>query len=88
MAFKITWIDGNREPKNPSDPLFPAGVDLDLTKGGKPACFTALPYPARRCGHFLLMCSTCGLRAMVTTAGRPDDPRSVTLLCKRKGSTH
>jgi C4-type Zn-finger protein len=41
-----------------------------------------LPYPAKRCGLFLVICDKCGYSAAITTAGRPDDPRKVTLPCK------
>jgi hypothetical protein len=39
-------------------------------------------YPAKRCRFFTLQCSVCGQNAIVTTAGRKDDPRSVKLACK------
>jgi C4-type Zn-finger protein len=43
---------------------------------------TELPYPAKRCGIYLVVCERCGYSAAITTAGRPDDPRKVTLPCK------
>jgi hypothetical protein len=80
--LKFEWIDGNREPKVKPDPAFPIGKDLDISDG-RPSCKTALPYPAKRIGHYLVKCDVCGTNALITTAGRPDDPRSVTLPCKR-----
>jgi hypothetical protein len=86
--LKVSWIDRGFEPTQKPDPNFPNGIDLDLTKG-EPTCRTTLPYPAKRCGYFLIDCTLCGLQVLVTTAGRPDDPRSVRLECKkRKGEAH
>jgi hypothetical protein len=77
-----TWVDRGREPQCPSDPQFPFGVDLDTSGGAENRCQTALPYPAKRCGYFVVSCKDCGLTCCITTAGRADDPRSVTLACK------
>jgi hypothetical protein len=79
--MKITWIDGKREPKEQPDPHYPNGIDLDLTRGKRPSCETKLPYPAKRCGHYLVVCEKCAQKIIVTTAGRPDDPRSVRIRC-------
>jgi hypothetical protein len=79
--FEIQWIDLEREPKDRPDPNFPDGIDLDIAKGRWPQCRVALPYPAPRCGMYLIDCKKCGTNILVTTAGRPDDPRSVTLPC-------
>jgi hypothetical protein len=81
----ITWVDDHREPKNPPDPLYPHGIDLDMSDGQE-ACAIQLPYPARRCGWFHVKCLLCGTDAIITTAGRPDDPRSVKLRCKLRGT--
>ena len=81
--FKIEWIDRGREPQCPPNPAYPNGIDLDTAKSfGKPTCHTDLPYPAKRCGLYYVECNICGTNALITTAGRPDDPRSVNLLCK------
>ena len=77
------WNDRGREPQCAPDPNFPAGVDLDLTHGGESkTCQTSLPYPAKRCGYFLVSCSECGFQGVITTAGRVDDPRSLKIACK------
>ncbi len=81
--FKIEWIDHGREPKCAPDPMFPEGKDLFLATG-EPTCGVALPYPAKRCGVYIVECNRCGLRIGVTTAGRPDDPRSVRVTCARQ----
>jgi hypothetical protein len=87
-AFKIQWIDRNLDPRYPPDPRYPLGIDLDLSDGAATACTATLPYPARRIGFYLIECKRCGRDALVTTAGRPDDPRSVKLRCiKLRGAT-
>ena len=80
----IEWIDGGREPKVAPNPEYPDGVDLDYSIDGQWKCKTDLPYPAKRIGVYVVNCNECGLRVAITTAGRPDDPRSVTVACKKK----
>jgi DNA-directed RNA polymerase subunit RPC12/RpoP len=80
--MKIEWIDAGREPSCKPNPAYPDGIDIDLSRGASVRCQTALPYPARRCGAYVVECPVCGIRVMVTTAGRPDDPRSVKIACK------
>lgn len=84
MSFKIQWIDRNREPQCPPNPAHPNGIDCDFTNGHEPSCASDLPYPAKRCGVFIVECETCGHRIAITTAGRPDDPRSVRFPCSPK----
>ncbi len=79
--FTIQWLDGGREPQCAPDPRFPEGRDLDVSAGAAKTCETALPYPAKRCGAYLVVCRRCAYRVGVTTAGRPDDPRSVKIAC-------
>jgi hypothetical protein len=80
----VEWIDRGREPQVKPNPEFPNGVDLDISKGKAVTCQTALPYPARRCGYYVVSCSLCDLRVCLATAGRPDDPRSIKVACKRQ----
>jgi hypothetical protein len=82
--FTVKWIDAGREPQCAPDPAFPTGVDIDASRPGEPSCRVELPYPARRCGAYDVTCNICGLRAATTTAGRPDDPRSLTVPCQLK----
>ncbi len=84
-SFKVDWIDRGREPVVPPDPRYPEGIDLDCAIDALPSCYTALPYPAKRCGLYFVECNICGANALITTAGRPDDPRSVRLPCKLQG---
>lgn len=82
--MKIEWVDHGREPQCKPNPAYPTGKDLDASHGG-PACMTTLPYPAKRCGLYVIECEACGLRVAVTTAGRPDDPSSIKLGCLPRG---
>ena len=86
-SLRSVWIDDRREPQCPPDPRYPTGIDVDAVAwaGMDPAtqsCRTELPYPAKRCGHYEVTCSLCDMRVIVTTAGRPDDPKSIRLPCK------
>jgi hypothetical protein len=80
--MKIAWIDGEREPKCSPDPRFPDGKDVDVSFGQVPSCTVELPYPAKRCGVYVVECPVCGMRIGLTTAGRPDDPRAVKMACR------
>ena len=82
QAVEIKWVDSGREPQCPPNPAFPDGIDLDGTLPGEAGCSVRLPYPAKRCGHFVVECKACGSRTIITTAGRPDDPRSVKIVCR------
>lgn len=81
-ALTVKWLDHGREPQARPDPDYPNGIDLDTSAGAAVTCETALPYPARRCGAYVVRCELCGTSALVTTAGRPDDPRSLRIACK------
>lgn len=80
-GLSVEWIDGEREPQCAPDPRYPTGKDLDASRGEQDTCTTALPYPAKRCGIYVIRCAACGFSVGVTTAGRPDDPRSVKIPC-------
>lgn len=81
--MKVQWIDQGRDPQCAPDPAFPSGMDADVSEGAAKTCTTALPYPAKRIGLYKVECPVCGLRVAITTAGRPDDPRSLKVACKR-----
>lgn len=78
----IEWHDSGKEPRVKPNPDYPDGVDI-VAATGEPACYTKLPYPAKRIGNYEIKCLICGLTVRVTTAGRPDDPRSLTIACRR-----
>jgi hypothetical protein len=81
------WVDFFREPQRQPNPAYPAGIDVDATGGKTPCCTIDLRHPAPRCGAWLIKCTLCGLTAMATTAGRADDPRSLTVACKIRRGT-
>jgi hypothetical protein len=82
--MKVQWIDGEREPKCAPDENYPDGIDLPALLPTEPSCRTELPYPAKRCGIYLVECEKCRISVACTTAGRADDPRSITINCKRR----
>ena len=77
----VTWIDRHREPQCAPNPDYPKGIDIDASEGGQ-TCQVGLPYPAKRCGVYVVQCKLCGKTVACTTAGRPDDPRSITFSCQ------
>jgi hypothetical protein len=83
MTLTVQWIDDGREPQCAPDPAYPNGIDLDISKGAQRTCSTALPYPAKRCGFYVTRCELCDQSVICTTAGRPDDPRSIKVPCLR-----
>lgn len=89
MAIDVTFLDSGREPQCKPDPRFPDGRHIRLMpekpEADHKSCTYNLPYPAPRCGSYVVECKTCGYRAALNVAGRPDDPRIVTLPCKSKG---
>ncbi len=82
QAITVEWIDGHREPQCKPNPNYPNGIDLDVSMGANKTCSIELPYPAKRCGYFMVRCKACDQTIAVTTAGRPDDPRSIKLACR------
>lgn len=79
--FDVVWHDSGREPQCPSNPDYPDGIEIDVASR-EPSCIVTLAYPARRCGFYEVRCRLCSYSAIVTTAGRRDDPRSVRLPCQ------
>jgi len=79
--FKVAWLDHGREPKNAPNPDYPNGVDLPAVFPSRPHCKVEVPYPAARCGLYVVTCSICLTSVGITTAGRPDDPRSAMIPC-------
>lgn len=87
MQHKIEWVDLGREPQCELDPDYPQGKDVGLLgmESELHCCLVELPYPAKRCGYYEVTCRVCKTKVAVTTAGRPDDPRSVTMGCQDVG---
>jgi hypothetical protein len=78
---KVEWIDKGLEPQCAPNPAYPEGIDLDVSQGAARTCRVPLPYPAKRIGDYRVTCERCGIRVACMTAGRPDDPRSITIGC-------
>ena len=82
MTIKVSWVSANRKARIPPDPRYPNGIDIDISEGKRPACFTEIPYPAPECGRYLIKCDLCNHISGVTAAGRADDPKSIRVACK------
>jgi hypothetical protein len=67
--WAIEWRDSGREPQCAPDPKFPDGMDSD-TSEGRLSCWGEVPYPAKRCGAYIVRCLRCGCSVAFTTAGR------------------
>ena len=80
--LNVKWFDEGRDPVCAPDPSIPNGIDLDCSGGARRSCQVKLPYPAPRCGKHVVDCPVCGLVAIASAAGRPDDPRSLKVACK------
>jgi hypothetical protein len=75
MKHIVEWIDRGREPQVAPNPDYPNGKPLrltDIVKAKVKHCKVDLPYPAKRCGVYVVKCKQCGLSVGVTTAGRPE----------------
>lgn len=85
QQFEVIWLDDGRDPKCPPNPDYPKGIDVVVTKDGdtEKLCVADLPYPAKRCGMYIVKCKLCGYTVMLTTAGRADDPRRITFSCNK-----
>lgn len=80
--FRVVWLDAGREPQDKPNPAYPHGVEIGCLAPG-PHCRCMLPYPAPRCGSHIVTCNRCGVTVACTAAGRPDDPRSIMVPCKK-----
>lgn len=84
--MSIRFMTDGSQPTQPPNPAYPDGIDIDLSAGAL-GCWVDLPdYPAPSRGAWLIECKKCGHRAVVTAAGRPDDPRRVKQPCLVRGS--
>lgn len=82
----MIFLDSGRTATRKPNQKFPDGMDVDLRADPEQKhCCTNVPYPAPRVGAYNIFCNKCKLRVAVTVAGRPDDPRTVTMPCKVGG---
>ena len=81
MTLKAQWVDFKREPQCEPDPAYPDGKNINMAGIARRACGIELPYPAPRCGFYLVTCDDCQKSITITTAGRRDDPRSLIVPC-------
>lgn len=88
MTIDVKFNDSGRSPTQPADPKYPKGQDINLAANAiQKVCCRNLPYPAPRCGTYSIVCRACHFTALVTVAGRADDPRTITLPCKARASS-
>ena len=75
MTIDVVFLDSGREPQCKSDPRWPDGMPVNLAPGVpvKKTCTRNIPWPAPRCGSYMITCRECGFTAAITVAGRPDD---------------
>ena len=64
------------------NPMYPEGIEIDVSDAAAASCTVELPYPAQECGHYLVRCRLCKFSVAITAAGRPDDPTKVTMPCQ------
>jgi hypothetical protein len=86
MGKKINWHRTSSElAKVPPDIRYPNGIDLSVVPKGHDGgvCLVTLLRPADGIGCWVITCEECGLTVACTTAGRIDDPRSMTMPCRR-----
>lgn len=82
--FVIQWHDLETKSENPANPTYPNGIAIDAANGAILTCVVRFEYPAKGCGQYMVGCRICGATAIVTTAGRADDPTSIRLPCRKK----
>jgi hypothetical protein len=75
LRFKIDWVDKHREATYPADPSYPKGCAIDVALTKLNACRVELPWPAVRCGLFVVRCLACGFSIALEMAGRVDETR-------------
>jgi hypothetical protein len=80
--FFVDWVDMHRTSDQPADAAYPRGCAIDVALDAMKACRLELPYPAERCGLWVVTCRACGFSIALATAGRADDPKSVRVPCK------
>jgi hypothetical protein len=83
LSHSIEWWDYDVDSVDPADSAHQLGRSLDYSNGQVPHCVFIVPWPAARCGHYVIKCYRCGGAYAVQTNGRLDDPVSVKVGCFR-----
>lgn len=87
MKHKIVFRPSGRgKAQCPPDPNYPNGIAIDVCEPAEEGCVVPLPYPAPECGLWLVLCSECDMSVGITAVGRPDDPVSVKIPCRKQRS--
>lgn len=84
--LSATFEGTGRKAQCSPNPDYPNGIAIDLSQGAEKACETDLGYPAPCIGTWKVECGLCGYTAIITAAGRVDDPVSVKVPCKAMGT--
>lgn len=83
--LKSQFLTNGRRPRCAANPNFPTGIVVDFrSHPHEPSCATTLSYPLQYGGVHMVECRLCGMAVAITAAGRPDDPHTAILACKRK----
>ena len=84
--LQVEWVKTGGRAQVRANPEYPGGIDVDVSNGASFTCGAPLPYPAPSIGRWMVTCKACDMRVVVTAAGRPDDPRSIRIACKKTGA--
>ena len=80
VMFKGT---GRKAPPAPKSRTL-EGVDIITPcPEGQPSCRVPLPCPAKEIGGWMVECTICQATVSCMAQGRADDPRSITIPCKK-----
>lgn len=82
----VRWESLNRKAQCEPDEHYPDGIEIDATtERDRFACRVDIPYPPPhpgQCGLWAVDCDHCQSTFICTAAGRPDDPKSMTVPCR------
>jgi hypothetical protein len=85
MTIDVKFNDSGHTATEKANPKWPNGRELSVAEPGQESCTWNLPYPAPRVGTYSVVCRRCHFTALVSVAGRADDPIMITLPCKQRG---
>lgn len=83
VTIDVKFNDSGRKATQLANPKYPNGQDVSVAENVlQKTCCRNLPYPAPGVGTYSVICRKCHFTALVSVAGRADDPRTITLPCK------